>query len=183
MNKVDLSKYNNSSYNPGRNFLVRTLWYYTNIIFFKSAWLPVYSVKRLLLRLFGAKLGRGVVIKPSVNIKYPWRLEIGNNVWIGENVWIDNLADVRIGNNVVLSQGAMLLTGSHDFTKTTFDVIVGQITLEDGVWIGAKAIVTPSVTCHSHSVLSVGSVALRDLEPYFVYHGNPAMKVMRRQIY
>jgi len=137
------------------------------------------SFKIKLLKYFGAKVGQSVVIKPDVNIKYPWFLDIGDHVWIGENVWIDNLAKVTIGSNVVLSQGAYLLTGSHDYKKEAFDLILGEIILEEGVWIGAKATVCPGVTCYSHSVLAVGSVATKDLEAYGIYQGNPA--VMKRE--
>ena len=179
---VDLSKYDKTRYKPGRGFVVRLLWYYVNLIFFQSRWFPFYGVKRFLLRLFGASVGRGVVIKPAVNIKYPWRLKIGDFSWIGEEVWIDNLADVEIGNNVVLSQGAMLLTGNHDYTSPLFEIFVLPIVLEDGVWIGAKSIVTPGVRCRSYSVLTVGSVATRDLEEFGIYQGNPAQKVKQRVI-
>ncbi len=181
-NKTDLSKYNNSSYNPGKNVIVRILWYYINIIFFKNSFNTLNFTKVFLLKLFGAKIGQGVVIKPSVNIKYPWRLQIGNHVWIGENAWIDNLADVKIGDNCCISQGAMLLTGSHDYSKTTFDVITGEIILEDGVWIGAKSIVYPDIICKSHSLLGVNSVATKKLDPYFIYHGNPAVKISKRTV-
>jgi len=181
-NKTDLSKYDNSSYNPGKNMIVRILWYYTNLMFFKNPFNTLNFTKVFLLKLFGAKVGQGVVIKPSVNIKYPWRLKIGNHVWIGENAWIDNLANVEIGDNSCISQGAMLLTGSHDYSKTTFDVITGEIILEDGVWIGAKSIVYPDITCKSHSLLGVNSVATKNLDPYFIYHGNPAVKISKRII-
>lgn len=178
---TDLSKFNNDHYQPGGGILKRTLWYITNVVFFKSAF-PVSSIKCLILRLFGAKVGTGVVIKPYVNIKYPWLLEIKNHVWIGEEVWIDNLAQVTIGNNCCISQGAMLLCGNHDYKKSSFDLITGSITLEDGVWIGAKTVVCPGVTCHSHAVLTVGSVASKDLEPYTIYRGNPAQVVKKRTI-
>ena len=134
------------------------------------------------MRLFGAKIGKGVVIKPSVNIKYPWFLEIGDHAWIGEKVWIDNLVPVKIGPNVCISQGAMLLTGNHNYKKETFDLITGEIILEEGAWIGAKAVVTPGVTCKEHSVLAVSSVAVEDLEPYTVYQGNPAKPIRKRTI-
>ena len=133
--------------------------------------------------MFGAKIGKGVNIKPSVNIKYPWLLEVGDYVWIGEKVWIDNLAKVTIGNNVCLSQGAMLLTGNHDFTRKSFDLKIGEIVLEDGVWIGARAVVCPGVTCYSHSVLSVCSIANYDMETFSIYKGNPAIKVKPREIH
>lgn len=130
--------------------------------------------------MFGAHVGKGVVIKPHVRIKYPWRMVIGNHVWIGEDVWIDNLAKVVIGDNCCLSQGAFLLCGNHDYSKTTFDLIIGEIHLEEGVWIGAKSIVCPGVTCRSHAVLAVGSVATKDLDAYGIYQGNPALKVRER---
>lgn len=132
--------------------------------------------------MFGAKIGKGVCIKQRVNIKYPWNLEIGNNVWIGEMVWIDNLADVRLEDNVCLSQGAMLLCGNHDYRKTSFDLIVRPIILEEGVWIGARSVVCPGVTVQSHALLTVNSVATGHLEPYSIYQGNPAVKIRERKI-
>ncbi len=136
----------------------------------------------MLLRLFGAVIGKGVVIKPSVNVKYPWLLEIGDDAWIGEQVWIDNLVKTVIGSDCCLSQGAMLLTGSHNYKNPAFDLIAEPITLENGAWIGAKAIVCPGVTCGSHSVLAAGSVATGNLKPYTIYQGNPATEKRVRNI-
>lgn len=158
-------------------------WYFVNIIFFKNSFNILSSVKVSLLKLFGARIGRGVVIKPAVNIKYPWKLQIGNHSWIGEEVWIDNLSDVIIGNNVNLSQGSLLLTGSHDHTRTSFDFLSQPILLEDGVWIGARAVVAGGITCKSHSILGINSVAEKDLEPYTIYKGNPAVPVITRTIF
>lgn len=182
MKKTNLSSYNNSWYNTHASLAKRIVWYFVNAIFFLNPLLPFSGLKVILLRLFGARVGKGVGIKPSVNIKYPWLLEIRDNVWIGENVWIDNLCFVKIGSNVCISQGAMLLTGSHNYKKTAFDLIIGEITLEDGAWIGAKAIVCPGVICHSHSVLAVNSVATNDLEAYKIYQGNPAQYKRERTI-
>ena len=117
---TDLSQYNNDWYNTGAGPVKRFSWYLVNMVFFQSYLLPVSSIKVFLLKLFGARVGAGVVIKPAVNIKYPWYLEIGNHAWLGENVWIDNLVKVTIGNNVCLSQGAMLLTGNHNYKKVKF---------------------------------------------------------------
>ncbi|MER2998322.1 WcaF family extracellular polysaccharide biosynthesis acetyltransferase [Pontibacter populi] len=181
-NTVRLSNYNNDWYNPGAGPVKRVLWYFVNVIFLINPLNPISSVKVWLLRLFGAKIGQGVVIKPAVNIKYPWLLEVGNFVWVGENVWIDNLTHVCIKDNVTLSQGAMLLTGSHNYKKSTFDLLVSGITLEEGCWIGAKAIVCPGVTCRSHSVLAASSVATQELETYTIYQGNPAIPKRERQI-
>jgi putative colanic acid biosynthesis acetyltransferase WcaF len=158
------------------------LWYFTNMLFFTSRWFPDMGIKVFLLRMFGAKVGVGVVIKPAVNIKYPWRLQIGDYVWIGEEVWIDNLDDVVVGNHVCISQGALLLCGNHNFKKSTFDLLTGKITLDDGVWIGAKAVVCSGVHCKSHSLLTVGSIATRNLDAYTVYQGNPAKPIRVREV-
>lgn len=179
---VDLSQFTNHWYQPGKNKIIRTIWYFVNLIVFQSYLFPFYKFKAYILRIFGASIGSEFVIKPSVNIKYPWHLIIGNNVWIGENVWIDNLTEVRIGNNVCISQGAMLLTGNHNYKRAGFDLMVNKIILEDGVWIGAKSIVCPGIICKSHSVLSVGSVAYGNLEPYGIYKGIPAMLDRKRVI-
>jgi putative colanic acid biosynthesis acetyltransferase WcaF len=95
-NSVELSLYNNYRYKSGKNIFICILWYFTNILFFLNPLNPFVNLKIKLLRLFGAKIGKGVIIKPSVNIKYPWRLKIGNYTWIGENVWIDNLDEYGI---------------------------------------------------------------------------------------
>jgi len=181
-----MKQVNNASYKTtiaiGASKPKQFIWYFVNIFFFKNS-LNIFSgMKIFLLKLFGAKLGQGVVVKPSVNIKYPWKLQVGDHSWIGEEVWIDNLSDVIIGNNVTISQGALLLTGSHDHTRETFDFTSYPINLEDGVWIGAKAVVFGGVTCKSHSILGINSVAEKNLEPYIIYKGNPAIPVIERII-
>jgi putative colanic acid biosynthesis acetyltransferase WcaF len=182
MNKVNNASFDNDWYEVGRNKLIAILWYFINILFFINPLNPISSLKIFLLRLFGAKVGKGVLIKPCVNIKYPWKLSIDDYSWIGENVWIDNLDNVNIGKNVCISQGAMLLTGNHNYKKTTFDLMIGTITLEEGSWIGAKSLVGPNVVCKSHSILAINSVTTQDLEPYTIYQGNPAQKVRQRII-
>ncbi len=182
MQTTKIDQYNNDWYKPGGSTIKRTLWYFTNALIFQNPLIPLTGLKVALLRLFGAKIGKGVVIKPSVNIKYPWRLTIGNHTWIGEKVWIDSLENITIGNNCCLSQGAMLLCGNHNYSKPTFDLITKKVTLEDGVWIGAYAIVCPGVNCGSHSVLAVNSVATKNLQPYTIYQGNPAIQTKHRKI-
>ena len=177
---------NNAAYKTSiqvnANKLKQICWYFTNIVFFKNSFNISSSLKVFLLRLFGAFVGRGVVVKPSVNIKYPWKLQIGEHSWIGENVWIDNLSDVIIGNNVTVSQGALILTGTHDYTKETFDFISLPVILENGTWIGAKAVVYGGVTCYSHSILGINAVAENNLMAYTIYKGNPAVPVIKRNI-
>lgn len=181
MKTTDLSKFNNDWYEPGSK-IKRAVWFMLNACVMQSKWIPFSKLKVTLLVLFGAEIGENVVIKPNVNIKYPWKLKIGDNTWIGERAWIDNLGQVTIGKNACISQGAMLLCGNHNYKKEAFDLIVGDITIEDGVWIGAHSIVCPGVKCKSHALLAVHSVATSTLEPYSIYQGNPAVKVRERVI-
>lgn len=180
--KTDLSQYNNSWYKPGGNIISRLCWYFINVIFLINPLQPFSGFKVFLLRLFGANVGKGVVIKPGVNIKYPWLLSIGDYTWIGERVWIDNLAKVTIGSHCCLSQGSFLLCGNHNYKKTAFDLIVKPITLEDGAWVGAMAVVCPGVTLKSHAILTVHSVATETLEAHTLYKGNPAVRIRARHI-
>ena len=180
--KAQLSTFNNSWYKPGRSLFIMILWYFTNVIFFRNPLMPFSNVKIVLLKLFGAKVGEGVVIKPAINIKYPWHLKIGNHVWIGENVWIDNLVKVELKDNCCVSQGAMLLTGNHHYKKSTFDLITKEIIIEEGAWVGAQSVVCPGVSLRSHSILTVGSVATKSLSAYGIYSGNPAIKIRERKI-
>ena len=166
--KVALNTYNNSWYKPGKNAFIRILWYFVNSIFINSYCLPISPLKVFILKLFGAKIGKNVIIKPKVNIKYPWKLIIGNYTWIGEKVWIDNLGIVKIGEHCCLSQESMLLSGNHNYKKPSFDLIVKPIILENGSWVGAKSTVCPGVTLHSNAVLSVGSIATKDLKSNYI---------------
>jgi putative colanic acid biosynthesis acetyltransferase WcaF len=180
MSQTDLSAYNNAPFHPGGNAVKRILWFYLNALFLKTSLIPVSGFKIFLLRIFGAKIGKGVTIKPGVNIKYAWHLSIGDHTWLGENVWIDCLVPVTIGNNVCVSQGAVILTGSHNYKKTSFDLIALNVVLEDGVWIGACAIVNAGINAGTHAVLTSGSVATKNLEAYTIYQGNPAVKTRMR---
>ncbi|MGI8634653.1 MAG: WcaF family extracellular polysaccharide biosynthesis acetyltransferase [Segetibacter sp.] len=178
---VCLAQYDNSWYNPGPKWKI-FLWLLVSVLFFDNGFAVFSGFKCFLLRLFGAKVGKRVRIKPFGKIKYPWLLMIGSDVWIGEDVWIDNLGLVVIGDSVCVSQGALLLTGNHNYKTPFFDLMIGKIILEDGVWIGAKSTVCPGVTCKTHAVLSVSSVASTDLEAFCIYQGVPAKKIRIRTI-
>ncbi|MCP9769937.1 colanic acid biosynthesis acetyltransferase WcaF [Lacihabitans sp. LS3-19] len=181
MKEVNLKKFDNSWYKPGSIFK-RFTWHVISSIFINSN-LPVpIKIKIFILRLFGAEVGHNVTIKPSVNIKYPWFLKIKDNVWIGEKVWIDNFVEVVLHENVCISQNALLLTGNHNYKSELFDLMPGKIILEKGAWIGAKSVVCPGVKVKSHAILTVGSVATKDLDEYKIYQGNPAIFVRNREI-
>lgn len=180
--KTRLDLYDNRWYRPGGTFPGRALWYLVNEVVFRSAFIPFSGLKCRILGWFGARIGKGVVIKPRVSIKYPWNLEVGDFAWIGEEVWIDNLGRVTIGPHACLSQGCLMLCGNHDYTRETFDLKVGTIELGEGAWVGSRALVGPGTVMGSHAVLSAGSVATGSLEPYTVYRGNPALPVRRRNL-
>jgi putative colanic acid biosynthesis acetyltransferase WcaF len=131
---------------------------------------------------YGCKTGRDIRAKPFVNIKYTWKLATGDHTWVGEGCIIENLAHVKLGDNVCLSQGCMLLTGNHNYRKTSFDLFVKPVIIEDGAWISAKAVVCPGVIVASYAVLRAGSVAVHNIGPYAVYQGNPGIKIRSRII-
>lgn len=179
--RTDLSKFTTGDYRAGPKWKI-VVWLFFNYCILNSAFPWPYGLKRVLLQLFGAKVGKGLVIKTKVRIKYPWRLVIGDHCWIGESVWIDNLEDVVLGDHVCLSQGALLLTGNHDYKAIDFPYRLGRIRIADGAWIGARATVCPGVTCGSHAILTVNSVATKDMEDWGIYTGNPAIVVRERTI-
>jgi putative colanic acid biosynthesis acetyltransferase WcaF len=177
---VRLDRFDNAWYTPGRSLLVRVLWMALSRFVLATS-LPWPSVaKRALLRAFGASVGTGVVVKPSVRVKYPWHLSIGDNAWIGEGVWLDSLGPVTIGANACLSQGVMVETGNHDWTKPTFDLIVRGVVIEDGAWAAVRSLLLPGAHLSSHAVLGAGSVLSGPTEPYGIYVGVPARKVKDR---
>ena len=172
--KVDLGGFSTGDFDKGAGRLKIMAWYVVNALIVRASWNPLMGLKIWLLRAFGAKIGRGLVIKNEVRIKSPWYLTVGENCWLGERCWIDNLERVSIGSNVCISQGAMLLTGNHDYKVATMPYRNAPITIEDGAWIGANSTVCPGVTVHENAILTVGSVATKDLEANGVYQGNPA---------
>ena len=165
-----------------RSKFIFILWYFVKCFFFLTPFPWPSFLKACLLRAFGARVGLGLVLKPRVNIHFPWNLVIGDHVWIGEGAWIDNLDSVIIGDHCCVSQGALLICGNHDYTKITFDLVVKPIVLEDGVWIGAKSVVCPGVVARTHAILTAGSTISKDMQAYSIYRGNPAEKVKSRDI-
>lgn len=182
MHKVKLNEFSSQGFNKGASKLKIILWYFVNVLFVRASWNPLIVIKEWLLRLFGAKIGKGLVLKNNVIIKSPWNLILGDNCWIGENVWIDNLDKISIGNNVCISQGALLITGNHDYTKSSMPYRNAPIKVEDGAWIGANVTVTAGVTVAENSVLTVGSVVTKSTEPNMIYQGNPAKAIRERHI-
>lgn len=178
-----LDRYATGDYSPGAPLWQQLLWFFVGCPLVRCYWLPFSGLKVALLRAFGARIGAGVRMKPGVLVKFPWRLQVGDHVWIGEQTWIDNLAPVTIGSHVCISQGVYLCTGNHDWSAPNFDLRVAPIVLASHCWLAARSTVGPGVTVGEGVVLALGSVAGRSLDPWQVYAGNPAVAIKHRQIH
>jgi putative colanic acid biosynthesis acetyltransferase WcaF len=155
-------------------------WYFIKMIFFLSAMPWPNALKKFLLQLFGAQIGSGVIIKPRVNIHFPWKLVVGNNVWIGEEAFLLNFELLMIGNDVCISQRAFLCGGNHDFRSPEMPYRNGPITLMNGCWIGAGVFVSPGVIVGIDSVITAGSVVTGNVESNGIYKGNPLVYIKQR---
>jgi putative colanic acid biosynthesis acetyltransferase WcaF len=175
-----LDHFDNSDFDRGRPMLIEICWRIVEGLFFDS-WLPGSGWRLWLLRVFGASLGRGVIVKPHVRVKFPWKLKIGNHSWIGEDVWIDNLDWVDIGSHCCVSQGAYLCTGSHRWDSDTFDLDTGSIVIADRCWIGAMTRIAPNARMGEGAVATMGSVVIGEMPAWMVCSGNPAQPVKARR--
>lgn len=181
--KVNLGGFNaGTGLDRGAGKLKEISWYFIKMIFFLSAMPYPNALKKMLLRAFGAKVGKGVVIKPRVNIHFPWKLVIGNDVWIGEEVFLLNFELLTIGNDVCVSQRAFLCGGNHDYRISEMPYRNGPITLMDGCWIGAGVFVAPDVTVGVDTIITAGSVVTGSVDGNGIYKGNPLSYIKARWI-
>lgn len=174
---IRLKGYHTAGFERGASRLKEGLWVLVRMVFFQSAFPWPSSIRRRLLRAFGATVGEGVVIRSRVNFTFPWRISIGDHVWIGDEVMILSLAEVGIGSNSCISQRAFLCTGSHDFSRESFDLITRPIVIGEGCWVGAQAFVGPGVTFGASSRCLAGAVVARDVAPGSTVAGVPAREL------
>jgi putative colanic acid biosynthesis acetyltransferase WcaF len=180
--QVELSLFSTGQFDRGAGRLKEALWLVVSRLLFQLCPTSLSAIKCMALRWFGASVGRGVVIKPDVKITFPWKLTLGDHVWLGEECWLLNLAPITMEDNVCISQRAFLCTGNHNYKSPAFDLHTQPIRVEHGAWIGASAFVGPGVSVGSHAVLTAGSVATKDLEAYGIYQGNPAVLIKKREV-
>ncbi|MCK6259021.1 WcaF family extracellular polysaccharide biosynthesis acetyltransferase [Fictibacillus sp. KIGAM418] len=181
MKIIDLSKAGNGSFHRKWPIWYEAVWMIINYFFISNPLQISSKIRIFFLKLFGAKIGENVIIRPRTRIRFPWNLEIGNNTWIGEGVWISNKGKMTIGNNVVISQDSFLTTGSHDIYKT-MDVIIKPVYISDGVWITSKCIILQGVTIGMNTVITPGSVVNKTLPAASIYGGNPVKYIKQREI-
>lgn len=180
VSRVRLKDFNPDNFDRGAGKAKEIAWYLFKMIFFLTAIPYPNALKVNILRTFGAKVGSGIVIKPRVNIHFPWKLEIGDDVWIGEEVCLLNFEKIILGANVSLSQRAFLCGGNHDYKDPSMPYRNGPITLQDGVWIGACCFVGPDVTIGYDTVVSAGSIVTTNLINNGIFKGNPAVYLKPR---
>jgi putative colanic acid biosynthesis acetyltransferase WcaF len=178
MQKLDKFKFPNNF--RGRSGLVVQLWWMIDFFFFKLSPQIMYGWRRFLLRLFGAKIGKGVIIRPSATVTYPWKVSIGDHSWIGDDVVLYSLGEIEIGSNAVISQKSYLCAGSHDYDKEDFPIWGKKITIEDECWLATDVYVAPGITIGKGTVVGARSSVFKDLPAGKVCVGSPAKPIKDR---
>ncbi len=158
----------------GRSGIVVQLWWLVQAVFFSPSPQILYGWRRFLLRLFGAKIGKGVIIRPTVRTTYPWKVSIGDYSWIGDDVVLYSLGEINIGKNVVISQKSYICTGSHDYTKENFEIYSEPIVIEEECWLATDVYVAPNVTIGKGTVVGARSSVFNDLPAGKICIGSPA---------
>ena len=164
----------------GRSIITVQIWRIVKVTLFRFSPQFCNGWRRFILRLFGAKIGKKVLIRPSAKILYPWFLSIGDFSWIGEEVNLYNMAQISIGSNTVISQKSYLCTGSHDIESKTFDIYAKPITIGDEVWIASDVFIAPDVLIENGAVVGFRSTVTKNLSADMIYIGNPAKPIKPR---
>ncbi|GAA4330565.1 colanic acid biosynthesis acetyltransferase WcaF [Pigmentiphaga soli] len=164
----------------GRSALAVQLWWLAQAALFRPSPQIAYGFRRWLLRRFGARIGRKVLIRPTATITYPWKVSIGDYSWIGDDVTLYSLSAIHIGSHVVVSQRSYLCAADHDMTSPAFPIREGPVRIEDGAWLATDVFVGPAVTVGYGAVVGARSAVFRALPPATVCHGNPCRPVRPR---
>ena len=166
----------------GRSKIYVQLWWVVQSTLFAMSLQMMYGWRAWLLRLFGAKIGKGAIIRPSVKITYPWKLTIGDHCHIGDEVNLYTLGEIEIGNCAVVSQRSYICTGSHDYTRPTFDIFAKKIVIETEAWVAMDVFVAPGVTIGRGAVVGARSSVFRDVPAGTISVGTPARVIGRRSM-
>jgi putative colanic acid biosynthesis acetyltransferase WcaF len=176
----DLSSFRLPANFRGKSPFVVQLWWVIQALLFHTSPQFLYGWRRFLLRLFGAEIGEGVLVRPSVRVTYPWRLSIGDHSWIGDHVELYTLGPIRIGSNAVVSQGSYLCTATHDYSRSSFDMQTRSVTIEDEAWVAAHCFVAPGVTVKRGAMVASRSLVLKDVPAGMIAAGHPAQVLRPR---
>jgi putative colanic acid biosynthesis acetyltransferase WcaF len=170
---IDLRHYDQSWFDRGRSGWYILLWWLVQAVVFPLTPHFLHSVRAAVLRLFGAKIGHSVIIRPTARFTYPWKVTIGDHSWIGDDVVLYSLDQITIGAHCVISQKTYLCTGSHDIHDPTFGLKTAPITIGNGVWIAADCFVAPGVEIGANAVIGTRSTVLKSMPNQQVCWGNP----------
>jgi putative colanic acid biosynthesis acetyltransferase WcaF len=181
MDELNIAENRSAQKYPLRVQMLRLVWGVGKVIF-RLVPRPLYGVRSLVLRCFGAKVGRQVHIANTAKIYFPWNLEIGDWSSIGEYAFIYNLGTVTIGEKATVSQRSHLCAGTHDFTDPATPLLTPPIHVGDQAWICADAFVGPGVTVGEGAVVGARAVVVKDVEPWNVVAGNPAKFIKQREM-
>jgi len=178
----DLSRFRVPSMFRGRSGWYVQLWWLVQASLF--AWSPqvFYGWRRFLLRRFGAEVGKGVIIRPSARITYPWKVSIGDFAWIGDEVVLYSLGQIDIGANAVVSQRCYLCTGSHDYTRPTFDIYAERILVGAEAWLATDVFVAPGIRIGRGAVVGARSSVFEDIPDLMLAKGTPAKPFKKRLV-
>jgi putative colanic acid biosynthesis acetyltransferase WcaF len=164
----------------GRSAVYTQLWWIVQSTLFGLSPQVFYGWRRWLLRLFGASIGKGVFLRPSVRVTYPWKLKVGDHCHIGDEVVLYTLGEIEIGDCAVVSQRSYICTGSHDYTSPTFDIYAKKIVIEAEAWVASDVFVAPGVVIGSGAVVGARSSVFTNVPPGDIYLGTPARFVSKR---
>nr|WP_321221276.1 WcaF family extracellular polysaccharide biosynthesis acetyltransferase [uncultured Psychroserpens sp.] len=166
----------------GKSKVTVQLWWIVEKTLF--AWSPqfFYGWRRFLLRSFGAKIGKGVLIRPSAKFTYPWKVSIDDYTWIGEDCILYSLGNITIGKHVAVAHGVYFNTGLHDYTKESFDIGHKEVIIEDEAWITNDVYIAPGVRIGKGCVIGARSNVFKDMPEGFICYGNPASAVKKRTL-
>ena len=179
---VNLKSYKSSSYDTGRSNWLVIIWWLIQAIAFPLSLHNFNNFRCWLLRLFGAEIGQGVVIRPTARFTYPWKISIGDYSWIGDDVVFYSIDQIEIGSHAVISQKSYLCTASHDFQDPTFPTRKSPIRIGNGAWIATDCFVAPGVTIGANTVIGARSSVFRDIPQQQVAWGSPCIARYTRQI-
>jgi putative colanic acid biosynthesis acetyltransferase WcaF len=176
----DLNKFNQPSNFRGRSAITVQLWWLVQATLFACSPQFMYAWRNFLLRLFGANIGKNVIIRPTVRVTYPWKLSVGNHAWVGDHAELYTLGSITIGNNAVVSQKSYLCTGSHDYQSDFFDIYTKPIVIEDEAWVAADVYIAPGVIIGKGAVIGARSSVYKNMPAGMICIGNPATPIKKR---
>ncbi|MDA9405942.1 WcaF family extracellular polysaccharide biosynthesis acetyltransferase [Bradyrhizobium sp. CCBAU 45384] len=160
----------------GRSGMTVLLWQVVQQTLFAWSPQPAYGWRRWLLRIFGAEVGQGVLVRPTARVTYPWKVKLGNHCWIGDHAELYSLGPIAVGESAVVSQRSYLCAATHDYKNINFPLIAKQVVIEREAWVAADCFVAPGVTIGKGAIVGARSTVLRDVEARSIVAGNPAIK-------